>query len=311
MWMRNSSLLLMCGVVVVSGIVVSRGFCANLTDISIQETPEHEVRFTSGKTVYVEALVEEQWAGRYWSTDGCIEPQNWQFAEPAFEIELKDDPTAETGTLVSTGWQWGSAGEVSSAKMSSRHFVVELSNKILPITVKVHTLLDGTAVLTRWLEITNTSDKSVALTNVAPWAGRLWNKDAKMTLGCSATQAAQKTGSFGWRALKSGVTTIQNSKEPCYDDPYFILRNESNGEYFFGQLAWPSIYKMDFDKKEGLTFRIGPIAPVGSVLRVIAAGETIETQAVHLCHLKGDFDDAVQAMEESQAVHRCGGGSRD
>ena len=36
------------------------------------------------------------------------------------------------------------------------HVVVELRHAVRPITVRVHTVLDGTPILTRWLEIINT-----------------------------------------------------------------------------------------------------------------------------------------------------------
>lgn len=267
-------------------------------DIAVGKTSEHQIRFTSGKTVYVEALIEGQWLGRCWGTDGNVPSQYPQFAEPAFEIEIQDDPDAQTSRSLSAGWQWVSASEAPETERDTRHFVVELSNTTCPTGLKIHTLLDGTAVLTRWLEITNASDRPLALTAVAPWAGRLWHEDASIALGCSVVATDQRTGSFGWRSLEPGATTIRTTREPCYDDPYFILQNESNGEYFFGQLAWPSIYMMEFDKKDGLAFRIAPITPEGSVLRVIAPGETIATPAVHLCHLKGDFDATVQAMHE-------------
>ena len=81
-----------------------------------------------------------------------------------------------------------------------------------------------------------------------------------------------------------------------WDDPYFILRSEPDGGYFFGQLAWPASYAMEFQKQNGLSFRIGPAAT--NALRVIAPGETITTPAVHLGHIKNDFDAAVQAMHE-------------
>jgi alpha-galactosidase len=267
------------------------------TDVAIGQTAEHEVRFTSGKTVYVEALAGDQWVGRGWNAEGRTDLSTRRTAEPGFIIALKDSPTAKETRLLS-GWQWVSATELAKTDRGARHFVVELSNKLAPVGVKMHTLLDGTAVLTRWLQITNNGTKPLAITEVAPWAGRLWDKDVPITLGCSVFQHDQRTGSFAWRPLPPGVTAIQNATEPCYDDPYFILRNETNGEYFFGQLAWPSIYRMEFNQQEGLTFRIGPIAPEGSVQRVVAAGETIETPAVHLCHIKADFDATVQAMHE-------------
>lgn len=267
-------------------------------DIAVGKTSEHQIRFTSGKTVYVEALIEGQWIGRCWSADGNVPSQCPPSAAPAFEIEIQDDPDAQTSRSLSAGWQWVSASEAPQAGKDKRHFVVELSNTTCSTGLKIHTLLDGTAVLTRWLEITNASDQPLALTAVAPWAGRLWHEDASIALGCSVVATEQRTGSFGWRSLEPGATTIRTTREPCYDDPYFILQNESNGEYFFGQLAWPSIYMMEFDKTDGLAFRIAPITPEGSVLRVIAPGETSATPAVHLCHLKGDFDTTVQAMHQ-------------
>ena len=199
---------------------------------------------------------------------------------------------------MSKGWRWVSAREVSASDKRKRHLVVELSNTLFPLSVNVNTLLDGASVLMRWLQITNTGSRSVALQSVAPWSGQLWSKDAPVTAGYSVIQDNQRTGSFAWRKLQSGVTAIQNLYEPCYDDPYFILRNESNNEYFFGQLAWPSLYSMEFNRtREGLSFRIGPTA-VGGVLRAIAPGETVETPAVHLCHSAGDFDGVVQEMHE-------------
>jgi alpha-galactosidase len=266
-------------------------------------SPDCEVRFTSGKTICVEALAGGQWVCRYRSADGNVKLPHWQFAQPAFHIVIKNEPLDKEISL-SAGWQWVSAGEMSGTKKDRRHFTIELSNTIVPITVKVHTLLDGTAVLTRWLEITNTSDKPVAIAAVAPWAGRLWNEaneDVPITLGCSTIHSIQVgLGSFAWRPLEIGSNVIQNTREPCHDDPYFILHNESNGEYFFGELAWPSLYRMVFDKTEhdGLVFGIGPTTIRGELARVLSPGETVQTPAVHLCHHQGDFDAVVQEMHE-------------
>jgi len=267
-------------------------------DIVVGKTSTHDVRFVSGETVYVEALTEGQWVGRSWGTDGEVPSHRSRSAEPAFEIDIREEPDATANASLSRGWQWVGASELPEIEEDRRHLAVELSNTMCPIGLKMHTLLDGTPVLTRWLEITNASDRPLALAAVAPWAGRLWHEDSSTSLGCSVFQTDQMTGSFGWRSLEPGATTIRTSREPCYDDPFFVLQNESKGEYFFGQLAWPSIYAMEFDRKDGLAFRIGPIAPEGSVLRVIAPGETITTPAVHLCHLKGDFDATVQAMHD-------------
>src|SRR5262245_55181765 len=217
---------------------VSRAAEGVRPEITAGEGPEGEVRFASGGTVYVGGLVGGRWGGRSGGARGRWERRPGRRPEAAFQIEVKDEPAAKE-TSLETGWQWVSAGEVNEARRGGRHYRVELSHRVLPITVKLHTYLDGTAVLTRWLEITSSSARPLALTALAPWSGRLWEEDAPMVLGCSLIQSDQQTGSFGWRALEAGLTAIQNTREPCYDDPYFVLRHETRGEYFFGQLAWP------------------------------------------------------------------------
>ena len=175
------------GVVFVCGLLPAfgvRNACGrDLTEIAIGQTPEHEIRFRSGEAVYVEALVGNRWASRLWNAEGRDDLPRWSAAEPAFSITIKDDPKAETATNLDGGWQWVSGTELPQTDRGVRHYVVELSNTSLPVQVKVHTLLDGTPVLTRCLEITNKSGRSIALTALSPWAGRLWTADAPVTLG--------------------------------------------------------------------------------------------------------------------------------
>ncbi|MBN2292518.1 MAG: ThuA domain-containing protein [Pirellulales bacterium] len=280
----------------------------SLIDIAVEQTPEHQIRFRSGKTIYVEALLGDRWVGRSWNTEGREDLPLWKAAEPAFLIEIKDNPEAKAGKPFTDGWQWVSASELAKTDRGARHFVVELSNKSFPIQLKVHTLLDGTPILTRWLEITNNAAKSIALTGVSPWTGRLWAEDAPVTLGHAIKMTVEESklrprisedrneGWFGWTPLSSGTNAFEETRGLTYDKPYFILRNESNGEHFYGQLAWATNYMMEFNKNDGLSFQIGPSA--ANALRVIAAGETITTPAVHLGMINGDFDATVQAMHD-------------
>ena len=173
---------------------------------------------------------------------------------------------------------------------------MRLSNESFPVDLRVHTLLDGTPVLTRWLDVTNTSQQPLALTTCIPWCGRLWSGESPVTLGHSLRWDSQWEGWFGWTLLRAGTNVFRNERGLVWDDPYFVLGNESNGEYFFGQLAWPVNYVMEFQRDRGLSFKIGPLA--ANALRVISPGETIRTPAVHLAHTKGDFDLTVQAMHD-------------
>ena len=256
------------------------------------------IRYASGGAVYIEELMQGRWAGRFWEAGRQTAPPGALWTSDAFEIRIKTEPTPDNvpGTLVATGWQFKTSFEPPSSEIDKFHFVVNLSNSIHPLKLAVHTVLDGTPVLTRWLEITNTSGKPLAITGLVPWSGRLWNVDSPVRLGHALRWDDQWNGWYGWTALQAGANVIEESRGLAYDDPYFVLQNSSRGEYFFGQLAWPVNYRMEFQKADGLTFKIGPIST--HVLRVVEPGETITTPAVHLAQVKGDFDATVQAMHD-------------
>lgn len=74
------------------------------TDIALRGTADVEVRFTSGKTVYVEALREGRWQGHYWSADGRINVPDEFLAADAFSLRLDREQ-------LSTGWSSLSATE--------------------------------------------------------------------------------------------------------------------------------------------------------------------------------------------------------
>ena len=290
-------------------------FAADLTNISIDDTSEHQIRYTSGKTIYIEGLVDGKWVGRYWCADGRIPFQYWLFASSAFEIGFKDNPASETEIILTNGWQWVSATELNKNERNSRHFTVELSNSVYPLRLKVHTLLDGTAIITRWLEITNESGKSIALTSLSPWSGRLLpgflSAEGRnlypphtFRLGYQTRSDVEWEGWFEWQDLVQGTTMVESTKGDGQDDPFFILHHETKGAYFIGHLAWSANWRMAFEHDKdsanpyprGLSFRIGPLAK--TALYVITPGETIISPAVHLGYVEGDLDTAVQAMHE-------------
>ena len=279
---------------VVLCLAMHNGFSQISSEIRISG---HKVIYISGKTVYAEELLDERWVGRYWNAEGRMETPGKPWIDEAFEIHIKDTPTPPTmpGISLSRGWKWFSASELrKNTDQGSRHAVVELSNSVLPIKLKIHTVVDGTSILKRWLNITNTSGSPVALSKLSPWSGRLWSAEAPINLCHSIRWQGGWEGWVGWTPLRAGTNSLENNRGLAYDDPFFILRNESNGEYFFGHLAWPVNYLMEFQNAGGLTFKVGPTAI--NALRVIAGGETITTPAVDLGMIKGDFDATVQAM---------------
>ncbi len=274
-------------------------------DIHIGGAPSFEVRFTSLKTIYLESLVEGRWVSRYRSASGRINFPYEGWNEDAFQVGIG-------GEAAGPGWEWVSAEEAPGTDRGARHLVVTLSNPANRLGVKVHTLVDGTPVLTRWLEIANTSNEPAALTAVYPWCGKLCGisdstllppagLDHAFTLGYFTEWRQYREGWFEWRPLPAGDTEIVGDKGQGHDDPFFILRDECRGEHFICHMAWSANWRIEFTCEQdpartGVVFRIGPTAK--DALRVIAPGETIKTPEVHLGHIEGDLDAAVQAMHD-------------
>jgi alpha-galactosidase len=265
-----------------------------------------QVRYTSGKTVYLESLMDGHWAGRFWASDGRINIAYERWTHDAFELEVDNQ-------LVAGGWRVVSASELPKNDKGARHFIVELSRGSPEVAVKVHTLVDGTPILTRWLEIANASDKPLALTSIYPWSSLLlanatfWGEpnppkrfDQPFSLGYFKKVDHCWEGWFDWKPLPAGKTVIGCDRGQCYDDPFFILKNEGTGEFTIGSLAYSANWRMELDyKQEGshqLRFKIGPWAT--TALRVLAPGETVTTPALHMGVIAGSFDSAVQAMHD-------------
>jgi alpha-galactosidase len=268
------------------------------TEVVLRGLPARpEIRYRSGKTVYLERLRAGRWQGCGWSAEGrCEFPEPWE--SDAFDLRVKDRPTpaADPATPLGDGWKWGELARIPAAEAGSTHVAVHLQHRRLPIELCVHTRLDGTAVLVRWLEMTNQSAQPLALLGCVPWCGRLWSGAAPIALGHSLRWDVFWEGWFGWTQLKDGPNVFKQDRGLSWDDPFFVLRSDARGEYFFGQLAWPANYVMEFQKDDGLAFKMGPLAV--NALRVLGPGETIATPAVHLGCVKGDFDAAVQAMHD-------------
>ena len=265
-----------------------------------------EIRFASGPAVYLEALLGGRYVGRYWASDGRINVPYERWAAEAFQIEINQEP-------VTGDWQWSGASEQPRTERGGRHFVVELANARRPLAVKVHTVLDATPVFTRWLEIQNRDQKPMALTAVWPWTSQLlanavfWGNpdppkrfEHAFTLGCFTRSDHCWEGWFNWQPVAAGHTVVGCDKGQCYDDPFFLLRNEGTGQYLVGQLAWSANWRLELDYRtsgvRSLRFRVGPVAT--DALRVVAPNETVATPAVHLGLVGEDLDGTVQALHE-------------
>ncbi|MFA6109813.1 MAG: alpha-galactosidase [Candidatus Latescibacterota bacterium] len=290
-------------------------------DAHCTEGPEPTITYRTALAVYEESLIKGGYVARGWNGsgfvpfyDGRLDPQ--QFPAPqAFWLELD-------GQLLASDWQWAGFEQQADDRPHGAapepyrvHAVVTLTHGQRPVTVKVHTGLDGTAVVARWLEVTNTGDRPAALSAVCSWSGGLqrvnrWQMhlpDAQSPLysvGYMANTHWGNEGDFRWHDLPlAGYRIDGRYRRDRHRHPMFILRNNATGEHFVGQLAWSGGYCFEFDldadlgtgdQVARLSFRAGPDAPAPQ--RVIEPGETVCTPEVHLGLVFGDLDAALQEM---------------
>jgi alpha-galactosidase len=286
------------------------------SDVFLVERPEPTISYRTGWVVYEESLTKGQFVGRGWNGsgfvsfyDGRINPAEHPLPE-AFWLEID-------GQSLVSDWKWVGLEKKASTD-GSVHAVITLQHAVRPVTVKVHTKLDGTAVLTRWLEITNTGTKPAALAAACPWSGVMqktnrWRSHLDGTqvplysLGYFDSSRWGREGNFHWHDMPAAGYRIDGRyRRDRHRHPMFVLRNNATGEHFIGQLAWTGGYSFEFDlnteagdsgvldSAAALTFRAGPDAP--PPLRIIAPGETVTTPEMHLGLVFGDLDAAIQAM---------------
>ncbi len=285
-------------------------------DVYMDTKPYPTITYRTALTVYEESLINGQYVGRGWNGAGYINSINipstrldpTKYATPqAFWVEVD-------GQFLGSYWKW--SGLEKAQEKHGLHVTVDLKHTVRPVTVRVHTLLDGTSILTRWLEIANTGDCHAALSAAMSWSGVLqstkrWRmhlpeKYPLYSLGYMEDTHWGDEGNFQWHPLpNAGYRVDGRYRRDRHRHPMFMLRNNATGEHFIGQLAWSGGYVFEFDLDADLdttdmathlSFRVGPDAP--APLRVVAPGETVRTPEMHLGMVFGDLDTAVQAMHD-------------
>jgi len=267
-------------------------------------------RYVSDTTVREEALDHGRLVALYWSASGQVQRESVTAQLPgidplkdpihAFELEID-------GQSLHNRWDWVGASERPGARPGTVEAVVELRHQVRPITLNVVTRLDGSPILARWLEITNTGAGPAALSHVSPWSGVLWGTQAASnpsvdegglesihTLGYIRAEKWGEEGNLVWQPLPPEGFSIERTLGRSHGSPYFIVRNELTGELLFAGLAWSANWHAEFGFRRDtmLTFKMGPLGP--GPLRVIAPGETVISPEVHLGIMHCDLDAAAR-----------------
>ncbi|MBN1555321.1 MAG: alpha-galactosidase [Phycisphaerae bacterium] len=305
--------------------------------IRVTKADNPSVRYSSGRLMLDEIFADGRLVTRYWNPHGQVWPEMhyprknpWQADEPGDVFQLGVNRQNLAG-----GYTWESC-EITRDTSSYRpsrdakgkaipvvHGVVTLNHEQAGITVKVHTRLDGSPFVIRRLEITNRNKHAVGITAVAPFSGMLWNHRYEEHLPEGAVSPFELAythlfenhheGDFWFESLADGCKTVDGGKRgrSGHGRPAFWARNRCNGQTFVCELAWGGNWEFELDcrlhadhkhvtpilRHGKLFFRMG-LSGYDDVLRVLDAGETITTPAVHLALFQDDTDVIVQATHD-------------
>jgi alpha-galactosidase len=306
-----------------------------VSSIIFRDEPEYAQIAMSGLGVLVESLWRGRFGRRQFSSQGFLaqglvathDVPGFQPSDPgalslpfeAFDVEID-------GQSLQGGWEWVAAHLHEDERPGLQHAVIHLRSTHRPIELEVHTVVDGTGMIVRWLEIMNMRDEPAALSRVAPWCGLLWRGDGytrpshpqyvgaerpAFVLGRCMSEEWGQEGAFRWMPLLPDTLRVEHIKGTSgNDDPAFIVRNELTGEITIGALAWSGNWALSFRTRPldlAASWENAPTwieiraEPFGDPpLRVIAPGESVTTPAMHIGVFRGDVDAAVQALHEHE-----------
>ncbi len=285
------------------------------TDVFVSESPEITVSYRSAGFVCEEGLRQGRWVTLSYNASGYLMAANNRPAPPYMKPDNFAEPQAFAlnvdGQDLLSHWQWG--GITISRDGGTVRACVTLRHAIRPVQVLIRTVLDGTPVMTRTLEVENTGTRPAALAGLAPLAGgvqqisyarqRVATGDRPYRLGIMLQSTWGNEGDFRWVDLPpAGYSVYGRYRRDRHRHPFFVLENRITGECFISQLAWSGGYAFDFDLNDepvgtaALAMKIRLDAP--APLRMLAAGEKYASPAVHFGAVFGGLDPAVQAMHD-------------
>lgn len=270
--------------------------------------------YRSGLMVYEETLTNGVLVSAGWNTAGypldvltnCpTRLPHTAFSEPsAFHLELDGR---------SLDYDLHFVDFVTEQGKNSLKAVLTLDSGLMAVRIRVCTVLDGTHMMTRYLEIENLEDRSLALSRLAVMSGGMEVMERAQlsdhhdvsrlySLGYFDDDAWGREGAFAWHDLAPNTTTIDTRfGRERFRHPSLFLRNNLTGVMFFSQIGWSGGCRYTVDlaavserQKSRLSFsaEITGYKP----LRTLMAREVMTTPEVHMGAISGGLDEAVNEM---------------
>ncbi|MDD2503789.1 MAG: alpha-galactosidase [Clostridia bacterium] len=284
----------------------------NYFDVHLHTEPYYAVSFRTGLTVYEESLINGIYVSSGWNGSGypfsVTSPLEYTRLNPLDFSMPQAFIVGIDGQFLGSHWLWENFEKVEEDK--GLHVKVRLKHQVRPINITIHTFLDGTPIIMRWLEIHNISDHIVSLNELAPmsggmqttkrWANHLINDKDLYSLGYMENTHWGHEGNFQWHSLpNAGYSVHGRFRRDRYRHPMFVLENKATGEHFICQFGWSGGYTFEFDLDTesidaNLAYKVNIDAP--APLRTLSPNEIVMSPKVHMGMLFGGLDDSINAM---------------
>ena len=286
----------------------------NFFDLYYKDGDNPTFCYRSGKTVYEEMFISGGLVSCGWNDAGyplnLLEKcgtrlEKKRFSEPyAFNIEL-DGQSLDYG-LEKVDFRI----EKNEENLKS---VLTLRSRYKNVEIRVHTLLDGTAVFTRYLEIENLSDTYMNLSRLTVLGGGIEmteidkyteskELDELYSLGYFCNDGWGREGEFVWKELSPEVTSIDTRfNRDRFRHPLLFIRNNLTGKIWFIQTAFSGgcRFTIDYNAQKNrnstyLSFKAEIVSH--KPMLVLKPHETFTSPEVHMGSVFGDTDEAVNEM---------------
>ncbi len=195
------------------------------------------------------------------------------------------------------------------------HSTLILDSNIKPVRLRIHTVLDGTQMITRYIDIENLSDTPINISRLSLISGGLEdmdteklavgiNEDELYSVGYFADDRWGREGEFCWKPLQTEVTSIDTRfNRDRFRHPLIFVRNNLLGKIWFAQIGWSGGCRFTLDnnaKAENASSHLSFKAEIlaHNPMYVLRGYEVFTTPEVHMGLVHGDIDDAVCQMHE-------------
>ena len=283
-------------------------------DIFYQKGGSPSFCYRSGNAVYEETFIGGNLISSGWSAGGyppaLLKGFPWRldrrnFTEPSvFNLDID-------GCSLDFGLNFVDFSEEETE--GGKRTCITLRSTLKPVEIKAITLLDGTQVFTRKLEIKNLSDKPLCISRLSIFSGGVESMDRSeltfsndveklYSIGYFESDKWAREGLFTWRDLQPEETRIDTRfSRDRFRHPLIFIRNNVTGKIWFAQIGWSGGCRFSLDlnaQKENDTSHLSFKAEISSrnPIFVIAPNETFVTPEVHIGIVHGDFDTAVNEM---------------